>query len=659
MSKTFKHIILFTTVLLLLISFNIDVIHSDNEDGNLINKSVLVLCSYNSKNLWEFTVLKGLNEGIDNKIDLKIEYLDSASTDTDEIVNTYVDFLNAKYKNKKIDCVLALDDEALTLAKELVFDESSFMYHKDLIFAGVNNYVPLTVEEQKYIKGIFEYHDNSDLIDIILKSSSKIDTIYLLLDNSIYCNTLKANIDNISNTTERKFNIVTLKSDNFDDIKPIIKNINSKNSAIILAGVYFNNNSDKPIKSDILIKNIKSLTKAPIYTTLSSYALNGAIGGMVNDGYKLGKIVSNYLIDTINKKDDTPLTISFNNSFSRLVFNYDELMNYNINPAILPSDAEFINKGPFDLLIPKVLKNIIFATIFLFILLLIYMFISNLKKNKAAVEKDKLLNESLERDKIRTDFVLTMSHELRTPLNIITNSTSLLKLKVLNDDIDSKFFTSQLSMISKNSNRLLRLINNLIDVSKIELGHMDSTFKNENIVEVIEDTTLSVVDLANSHHINIVFDTDEEEIITSIDRVKIERVMLNLLSNSIKFTNSGGEIFVKVEKIEKNIVITVKDNGIGMSETLQQHLFEKFSKEKSYNSLERAYEGSGLGLYIVKSLVNLHNGTIDVYSQVNVGTTFIITIPQVIIDDKGDVGVLPWAPIDYVTRIELSDIDDN
>ncbi|MGL5312919.1 MAG: ATP-binding protein [Peptostreptococcaceae bacterium] len=657
MSKTFKRIILFTSLLLLLVGFNLILVHSENEDGNLINKSVLVLCSYNSQSLWESDIIRGLNETIENKINLKIEYLDSSSNDTDEFLESYMDFLNVKYKNKKIDCVLAIDDEALMLAKNLIFDENSFMYHKDLIFAGVNDYIPLTSEEQKYIKGIFEYQDNSDLIDIILKASSKVDTIYLLLDNNIYCDTLERNINTISNTAERNLNIVTLRSEIFDELKSSIKDINPKTSAVILSGVYFDNASDNLVKPDVLIKEIKTLTKAPIYTTLNPYILNGAIGGLVNDGYKLGKIVSKFLMDTLNKSQDLHLTISFNNSFSKLVFNYNELMKYNINPKIFPTDTEFINKGPFDLLVSKTLKNIIYAAILIFILLLIYMFISNLKDKKIAAEKDKLLNESLERDKIRTDFVLTMSHELRTPLNIITNSTSLLNLKVVNNDIDPKFFTSQLSMISKNSNRLLRLINNLIDVSKIQLGHMDSTFKNENIVEVIEDTTLCVVDLANSHDINVVFDTDEEEIITSIDRGKIERIMLNLLSNSIKFTNSGGEIFVKVEKIDENIVITVKDNGIGMSDTLQNHLFEKFSKEKSYNSLERAYEGSGLGLYIVKGLVNLHHGTIKVVSQVNVGTTFIITIPQVIIDTKGDSGSLSWAPIDYVTKIELSDID--
>ena len=100
----------------------------------------------------------------------------------------------------------------------------------------------------------------------------------------------------------------------------------------------------------------------------------------------------------------------------------------------------------------------------------------------------------------------------------------------------------------KNSNRLRRYINNLIDVSKLEMGYMDANFTNENIVEVVEDITLTIVDLAKEYHLNVIFDTEEEEIITAIDKLKIERVILNLLSNAIKFTNDGGNIMVLVKR---------------------------------------------------------------------------------------------------------------
>ena len=203
---------------------------------------------------------------------------------------------------------------------------------------------------------------------------------------------------------------------------------------------------------------------------------------------------------------------------------------------------------------------------------------------------------------------------------------------------------------------MLRLINNLIDVSKIETGYVDATFKNENIVDVVEDVTMSVVDLANSYDIEIIFDTEEEEMITAIDRSKIERIMLNLLSNSIKFTNDGGHIYVNLKKEGNDIIIEVKDDGIGMSSETKDHLFEKFKKAKRYPSLEREHEGSGLGLFIVKGLVGIHNGSINVESEINKGTKFIIKIPQGFVDKENSNQNLMNIPLDYTSKIELSDI---
>ena len=146
----------------------------------------------------------------------------------------------------------------------------------------------------------------------------------------------------------------------------------------------------------------------------------------------------------------------------------------------------------------------------------------------------------MEREKIKTDFIVTISHELRTPLNIIINATNLLMIKLEKEELNKFFFSEKLNYIMKNANRLRRYINNLIDVSKLEMGYMDANFTNENIVEVIEDITLTIVDLAKTYNLNVIFDTEEEEIITAIDKGKIERIILNLLSNAIKFTNDGG-----------------------------------------------------------------------------------------------------------------------
>ena len=266
------------------------------------------------------------------------------------------------------------------------------------------------------------------------------------------------------------------------------------------------------------------------------------------------------------------------------------------------------------------------------------------------------IKESVEREKIKTDFIFTISHELRTPLNIITNSSKLIKSKINKNEYEKELFLEQINLIEKNSNRLLRLANNLIDVSKIESGFLDVSFKNQNIVEIVEDTVMSAIDVSKSYGIELIFDTEEEEIITAIDINQIEKIILNLISNSIKFTDYGGHIYVSIEKDEEYILIKVKDDGIGMSDELINHMFEKFRKAKLYPSLERATEGSGLGLYIVKGLVEKHNGTIDIKSEINKGTTVIIKLPQSFVDKENSNQNLMNIPLEYTSKIELSDI---
>ncbi len=171
----------------------------------------------------------------------------------------------------------------------------------------------------------------------------------------------------------------------------------------------------------------------------------------------------------------------------------------------------------------------------------------------------------------------------------------------------------------------MRLINNLLDTTKLDSGYLKLNLVNCNIVNLVEEITLSVVYYAESKNINIIFDTDVEEKIMAVDPDKIERIVLNLLSNAIKFTGSGGNIYVTVKDFEDNIIISVKDTGIGIPEDKIENIFDRFVQVDK--TLRRNKEGSGIGLYLVKSFVNMHEGTIDIQSEIGKGSEFIINIP--------------------------------
>lgn len=235
--------------------------------------------------------------------------------------------------------------------------------------------------------------------------------------------------------------------------------------------------------------------------------------------------------------------------------------------------------------------------------------------------------EALELEKLRTEFFANISHELRTPLNIILGVIQILKRDLLDKEkpIDKGKIINNIDIERQNCFRLLRLINNLIDSTKLDAGHFQIDMINCNIVSVVEEITLSVAGYISNNNINLIFDTDVEEKIIACDPDKIERIMLNLLSNCIKFTDDDGSIFVNIFDGEEYITLSVEDTGIGIPEEKVEIIFDRFRQvDKSFT---RNYEGSGIGLSLVKSLVEMHDGTISVESKHGVGTKFTIKLP--------------------------------
>ncbi|MCD3297174.1 sensor histidine kinase, partial [Clostridium botulinum] len=174
-------------------------------------------------------------------------------------------------------------------------------------------------------------------------------------------------------------------------------------------------------------------------------------------------------------------------------------------------------------------------------------------------------------------------------------------------------------------NRLLRLIDNLIDITRIDSGFFSLNLQNHNIVTIIEDITLSVVEYIKNKDIKLIFDTDIEEKLTLCDEDKIERIILNLLSNAVKFTPKGGRIKVNIHDDGDSLRITVRDNGIGIPKDKIHIIFDRFRQVDT--SFTRISEGSGIGLSLVKALVEMHNGTISVESEYGEGSEFIIYFP--------------------------------
>ncbi|PAB58653.1 ATP-binding protein [Anaeromicrobium sediminis] len=330
-------------------------------------------------------------------------------------------------------------------------------------------------------------------------------------------------------------------------------------------------------------------------------------------------------IELIERNDDLGTFIRSVNSMQNIIKDLIE----QLNVRSLPAEVE-IHRNELAYVLDDIIKS---------------------AKDEAR-NKDTLV-EKMESEKTKNEFFANLSHELKTPLNIIFSSIQLL------DSYDERIIKpsakKHLRNIRQNAYRLLKIINNIIDISILEANAMDLNLRNENLVEVIENITLSTANYAEEKNKSIVFDTNVEEKIMAVDSDKIERIILNLLSNAIKFTNEGDNIFVDIKDEEDQVMITVKDTGVGIEKSKKEKIFNRFTKADT--SLNRNAEGSGIGLSLVKSLVELHEGSIGVESEYGRGTKFIIILPfnQIEETSEGKDIIIKDDKIDKLS-IEFSDI---
>ncbi len=619
--------------------------------------NIVIISSHNYQDEQEKQLLSGLYNTLEKlkpkDLDLNMEYesLDKNKITNNEYIDSFNKLLNTKYNDKEIDEVFTVGDDAFNFAKQQVLNFESILYHKKVISIGLNRNVDLTEEEEKYMIRILSANKEPLWINIILYLQDNIDTVNIILDGSEYSNDIKHRIELSKNLFYRDVKINFIQSNYIEDIKQDLRKINKNNQANIIVGSFKSKDNNLDIAPNTIVTDIKSITKNPIYTYSYEYINSGVIGGYVNIPDKQGEYAAKKLYSMLNgdgSKDSIVEKIE-----STFIFNYKEIYKYKLDTFRIPEGSLILNKPKFALLLPMPLKVIGYTIISSIIIIVIYGVYRLIKEKQKAKKNKQLYERTKEREKLKTDFIVNMSHELRTPLNVILSTSKLTELKINKNDYDNKYLLEKLEQINKNSNRLLKLVNNLIDITKFELGNYELKLENLNVVEVVENIVLASVDYSTCKNIDLVFDTEEEEIITAIDKDKIERVILNLLSNAIKFTGSGGNIYVHTKREKNQVIISVEDNGIGIPKDKLSEIFNRFYQVS--DTLKKYEEGSGIGLCIVEEIINLHNGGISVYSEVNKGTKFEIKLPIYTVEKN--LKNLETRDVQQIVRLEMSDVD--
>lgn len=282
--------------------------------------------------------------------------------------------------------------------------------------------------------------------------------------------------------------------------------------------------------------------------------------------------------------------------------------------------------------------------------------VQNKFKHKISeLSKEEMISliENLEdKQEMQEKFILNISHDLRSPLNVIMSVNQMLECIKKNEDVGYNNKEKEyLKMLKRNSYKILKLIDNLIDVTRLEKNYFKIEKKNIEIVNFLEDTIGSIDKYAKQKDITLIFDTNKEECIVGVDPQALDRICINLISNAIKFSPSGSFIYVTLMIDDEYIKISIMDNGIGISEEDQKRIFNRFDQGNAKNE----HKGSGIGLDLVKSLVELHNGKVILKSKLGKGSTFIVVLPNIKLE-KEEVRFEEHSDKVQLLEIEFSDI---
>jgi signal transduction histidine kinase len=264
--------------------------------------------------------------------------------------------------------------------------------------------------------------------------------------------------------------------------------------------------------------------------------------------------------------------------------------------------------------------------------------------------------EELKRsNQLMTLFFTNISHEFKTPLTLILNLIGMTEMRVKSADCQNREnMIKNLSVMRQNAHRLLRLVANLLDVTKMDAGFMQVYYQVMDLPRWMGKLVQSVEDFAEQRGIHVTFHDDSDIQFIPMDGEKLDRIMLNLISNAIKHTGRGGHIAITMTDEANKLLILVADDGEGIPVEKQCLIFDRFRQANA--SLTRASEGSGIGLALTKALVELLRGRIWFQSTPGKGTTFFVELPVTELPNDSQLPVMDGLTLNRKVEMEFSDI---
>ncbi len=627
--------------------------------------NVLYINSYAPTYSWADSVVSGVLNVFHQRRDVQlyIEFLDTKRFERSQFDDLY-DLYKNKYRNIRFDVAIVSDNDALDFMMEYA---DSLIPGVPVVFCGINNADDYQFENTNFY-GILEGIDLKAEIDLIVQAMPDLKKLYFISDGITTTSLINMRyIRSLEPEYAGRFQFVYLSGLSLDSMLQTVSAI-EKGAAIGL----INYNQDKKGNSyntEAVNLLVIQRSKVPIFMESETLLGKGIAGGIIIIGSVHGRDAANLALKFIDSPGYTPpeRVVIPDNKF---YFDYKILERYQISKNNLPEDAIIINE-PHEVLV-KYLK-FIFALIVLigFLLVIVIMLYLKIRQRKTAEElvlqkldeikeKNVMLKEanqevnemntelkeiyehltvthkelqeakekSEESDRLKSAFLANMSHEIRTPLNAIIGFSSLLNVDSLSPEDRDEYFR----IINSHGYQLLHIIENILDLSKIEAGQVESNIESFSVHELI----VELVDYFNTgidrNQVSITIPSIEanSELVLHTDRGRFKQILSNLLSNSVKFTQKGTIEIGCTRETPDHITFYVKDTGIGFEKKDLPHIFNRFWKAEDH--VDKFHAGAGLGLSICKKLCDSLGGKIWVESVPGRGTGFYFTLPLRIVE---------------------------